>query len=129
MLQASLHNPRSAAVPLFISSPMTSDALISAPRDVALAPELEAVARAFREAGAVSPADARPLAAIPDLDPAAVVTLAARGVVREGAPGRFFLHTGTEHARRERRLTAVLIGAASGATVVGLPLLAWLLTR
>ena len=88
---------------------MTSVALVSAPRDVDLAPELAAVARAFRAAGAVA--------------------LAARGAVREGAPGRFFLHAGTDHARRERHLTAVLIGAASGAAVVGLPLLAWLLTR
>jgi hypothetical protein len=94
-----------------------------------LSPELEPVARAFRAAGAVSPAGARSLDAIPGLDPVAVVTLAARGVVRESEPGKFFLYAGTEHARRDRLLTAILIGAASGAATVGLPLLAWFLSR
>ena len=92
-------------------------------------PELEAATRAFRDAGAVSPADARPLAAIPGVDPTAVIALAARGVVREAEPGRYYLHAGTTHERRQRLLTAVLIAAGSGAVLVGLPLLAWHLTR
>jgi hypothetical protein len=67
------------------------------------------VARAFEDAGAVSPATARPLAEVVGADPAAVVALAARRVVREAAPGRYYLHAGTEHARRRALVTAVLI--------------------
>ena len=68
-----------------------------------------AVDRAFEDAGAVSPATARPLAEVVGADPAAVVALAARRVVREAAPGRYYLHAGTEHARRRALVTAVLI--------------------
>lgn len=67
------------------------------------------VARAFEDAGAVSPATARPLAEIAGADPVAVVALAARRVVREAAPGRYYLHAGTEHARRRALVMVVLI--------------------
>ena len=67
---------------------MTSPSPVGAP----LSRELEAATRAFRDAGAVSPAGARPLAAIPGVDAAAVVALAARGVVREAEPGRYYLY-------------------------------------
>jgi hypothetical protein len=42
---------------------------------------------------------------------------------------RYYLHVGTDHERRQRLVTAVLIGATGGAALVGLPLLAWLLVR
>ncbi len=59
-----------------------------------------AVVRAFEDAGAVSPATARPLAEITAVDATAVLPLATRRVVREAAPGRYYLHAGGEHARR-----------------------------
>jgi hypothetical protein len=104
---------------------MDSSVRIHAPRT----PEHDAIARAFQAAGAVSPAAARPLDAIPGAEASAVIALAARGVVREAAPGRYYLYQGTVHERRPRLVTAVLIGASGGAMLVGLPLLAWLLTR
>jgi hypothetical protein len=106
-----------------------SDAFPPALRERAMTPALDRAVQAFRAAGALSPADARPLTAIPGLDPVSVVTLAARGVVREAEPGRFFLYADTEHERRSLGLTAVLIGAASIAAVFGLPLLAWYFSR
>jgi hypothetical protein len=86
--------------------------------------EQDAVAHAFRAAGAVSPAAARPLATIPGVDPAAVVALAARGIVREAQPGCYYLYPGTVHEGRQRRLTTVVIVVSSIAALVGLPLLA-----
>lgn len=85
--------------------------------------------RAFRAAGAVSPATARPLADLPGVDGPAAVAMAARGWVREASPGHYSLLAGTEHERRQRLLTAVRIAAASAATLVGLPVAAWLATR
>lgn len=86
--------------------------------------EQDAVAQAFRTIGAVSPATARSLAEIPGIEAAAVVTLAARGIVREAQPGRYYLHSGTVHAQRQRLVTAIVIVASSAAVLVGLPLLA-----
>ena len=91
--------------------------------------ELDAAARAFEAVSALSPADARPLSEIPGVPAATLVTLAARGIVREAQPGRFYLYPGTEHARRERQLTTAVIVAGSGAALVGLPLLVLYLTR
>jgi hypothetical protein len=85
--------------------------------------EQDIVARAFRAVGALSPAEARPLAEIPGVEAAAVVALAARGVVREAQPGRYYLHPDTVHAQRQRLLTAIVIVASSAAALVGLPLL------
>ena len=67
------------------------------------------VTRAFEDAGAVSPAAARPLAEIPGADLATVVALTARRLVREGGPGRYYLHTGAVHARRRALVTAVVV--------------------
>lgn len=86
-----------------------------------------AVAHAFRAVGALSPADARPLAEIPGADPAAVVALAARGIVREAQPDRYYLYPGTRHERRQRLLTTVMMVVGSAAVLIGLPLLARLL--
>jgi hypothetical protein len=91
--------------------------------------EHDAVAHAFRAAGAVSPADARSLDSLPGIDPHAVLALATRGVIREASPGRYYLYTGTEHERRQRLITAVLIGTCSVGVTVGLPLLLWWLKR
>ena len=99
------------------------------PLRATLPPELEAVTHTFRDVGAVSPASARPLAEIPGAETAAVLSLAARGVVREATPGRYYLFTGGVHEHRQRTLTAVLIAAGSAAVLGGLPLLAWLLAR
>lgn len=66
------------------------------------------VARAFEDAGAVSPATARVLADIPGVTADAVMPLVSRQVVREGAPGRYYLYAGTEHARRRAWVIAVL---------------------
>ena len=71
----------------------------------ALPPDLLAAARAFEAAGAVSPADARPLAEVPGLDVAAAVALAARAIVREAEPGRYYLDAGTARSRRTSLLT------------------------
>jgi hypothetical protein len=80
-----------------------------------------AVEDAFRAAGAVSPAGARPLAALPALPPGALDQLLARGRVREGAPGTYYLY---EAAAGEglggRRL---LLTLAFWAAVVALPFL------
>jgi hypothetical protein len=72
-------------------------------------PPERVVTRAFEDAGAVSPATARPLAEVVGADPAAVVPLVARRVIREAGPGRYYLHAGTEHARRRALVTAVLV--------------------
>ena len=85
--------------------------------------EQDSVAHAFRAVGALSPAAARPLAEIPGAEAAAVVALAARGVVREAQPGRYYLHPGTVHEQRQRLLTTIIIVASSAAVLVGLPLL------
>jgi len=94
-----------------------------------LSREHDAVAQAFRTAGAVSPAEARSLDSLPGVDPRAVLALATCGVIREAEPGRYYLHTGTEHERRQRLITAVLIGACTVGVTVGLPLVIWLLKR
>ena len=49
-----------------------------------------AAVQAFRDAGAVSPATARPLAELPRIDDAVLQALVVRGQVREGAPGTFY---------------------------------------
>jgi hypothetical protein len=49
-----------------------------------------AVLDAFDAAGAVGPAHAVPLAALPPLDPDVLAALIERGTVREGAPGTFY---------------------------------------
>lgn len=85
--------------------------------------EQDAAAQAFRAAGAVSPATARTLAEIPEVEAATIVGLAARGIVREAQPGRYYLHAGTVHARRQRLLTTIVIVASGAAMLVGLPLL------
>ena len=85
--------------------------------------EQDAVANAFRAAGAVSPATARSLTEIPGVEAAAVVALAARGIVREAQPGRYYLHPGTVHEQRQRLLTTIVIVASGAAVLVGLPLL------
>lgn len=85
--------------------------------------ELDAVAHAFRGVGALSPAAARPLHEIPGVEAQAVVALAARGVVREAQPGRYYLYAGTVHEQRQRLLTTIVIVASSAAALVGLPLL------
>ena len=89
--------------------------------------EHDVVAHAFRAVGALSPAAARPLAEIPGVEAAAVVALAARGVVRESQPGCYYLHSHTVHERRQRLLTTIVIVASSAALLVGLPLLVWYL--
>ena len=87
-------------------------------------PELartRAVTRAFEEAGAVSPAAARPLDQVLGgvaldgvaLDAAAVLPLVARGGVREASPGRYYLHADAEHARRRRLVRLALLVAVS----------------
>lgn len=69
------------------------------------------VVRAFEDAGAVSPAAARPLGeVVPDGEREALVAAVARGLVREAAPGRFYLHQGTTAARR-RLLVAIVVVA------------------
>jgi hypothetical protein len=83
---------------------------------------LDQVASAFRRAGAVSPAEARPLSDFPGVDPAAMVALVARGIVREGSPGCYYLYAGGLHERRRKLLTSVLIAALSLGLLVGLPL-------
>ena len=50
------------------------------------------VEEAFRAAGATSPDCARPRDALPPLPPDAFGRLVARGRVREGAPGTFYLY-------------------------------------
>ena len=72
-------------------------------------PASRTVVRAFEDAGALSPATARPLDEIAHGDWASVVALVARRVVREGAPGRYYLHAGTAHARRSRLVTALAV--------------------
>lgn len=90
-----------------------------------LSAENDAVAQAFRAAGAVSLAAARPLDAMPGIDPRAVLALSTRGVMREAELGRSHLFTVTEHQRRHR------LGPGAGivAATVGFPLVVWLLTR
>jgi hypothetical protein len=83
------------------------------------------VVRAFEDAGAVSPAAARPLREVAHAGEwEALVALAARGVVREGAPGRFYLHVGTTAARRRLLVTVAVL-----AVVFLLPVLLLQLTR
>ena len=101
----------------------------SLPERAAVDPALDAVARAFQLAGALSPADARPLGDIPGVEPTTVVALVARGVVREGSPGRYYLHRGGVHERRQARLRAVLLVAGSVGLLAGLPLLALYVMR
>ena len=59
----------------------------------------QAAVHAWRAAGAVGPGNARPLAALPDVDPAVFERLLARGRLREGEPGRFYLYEGAEGGR------------------------------
>ncbi|MDQ6925133.1 MAG: hypothetical protein M3154_02740 [Candidatus Eremiobacteraeota bacterium] len=66
------------------------------------------VTRAFEDAGAVSPATARELPEI-GVGADAVLPLVARHVVREGLPGRYYLHTGTDHARRAYLVRLIVI--------------------
>ena len=51
-----------------------------------------AVRDAFEALGATSPAAARPLAELPDLDPDHLAALVDRGIVREGPPGHFYYY-------------------------------------
>ncbi len=93
------------------------------------APDVEraqrTVVRAFEDAGAVSPAAARPLGDVAHGGEwEALVALAARGVVREGARGRFYLHAGTTAARRRLLVTVAVL-----AVVLLLPVLLLQLTR
>ncbi len=105
---------------------MTSPTHVPAPAAPAPERTARAIVRAFEDAGAVSPAAARSLAEVAHGGEwEAVVALAARGIVREAAPGRYYLHTGTAHARR-RVLVAVL---AALAVVVLLPVLLIQLTH
>ena len=67
------------------------------------------VTRAFEDAGAVSPATARPLEEIPGVGAAVIMPLAARGVVRITEGGRYYLFAGTEHARRKRIVTVAAV--------------------
>ena len=68
-----------------------------------------AVTRAFEDAGAVSPASARKLAELPGVDASEIISLVAQRVIREAEPGRYYLHAGTEHARRQKWVLAVLV--------------------
>ena len=95
-----------------------------------LSAEHDAVAQTFRAAGAISPATARPLDDMPGIDLRAVLALATRGVVREAAPGHYFLYAGTVHERRQRLVNGILTGAGIVALTVGFPFrVAWLATR
>lgn len=71
----------------------------------ALPPDLAAAARAFEAAGAVSPTAARPLSEVPGLDVAAAVALAARAIVREAGPGRYYLDAGGVRPRPAAPMT------------------------
>jgi hypothetical protein len=59
--------------------------------------------------GAVSPATARPLAEIAGATPDVVLPLAMRGVIRQASAGLYYLHAGTEHARRQRIVWAAVV--------------------
>jgi hypothetical protein len=74
-----------------------------------LSVELRAAVRAFEDAGAISPATARPLAELTGVDPTAAVALAARGIIREAVPGRYHLFAGTVHARRRRLVIGAVV--------------------
>jgi hypothetical protein len=54
---------------------------------------------AMRSGGAVSPATAKPLTALPPLSEAQFQWALERGVVREGAPGTFYLFESTSSGR------------------------------
>ena len=54
-------------------------------------PDHHALAKAFRPAGALSPASAPALQEIPGVDTAAVVALAARAIAREAGPGLHYM--------------------------------------
>ncbi len=62
------------------------------------------VVDAFRSAGAVSPAAARPLAALPPLPTDALDRCLESGRVREGTPGTFCLYERQRGTARKRLL-------------------------
>jgi hypothetical protein len=76
------------------------------------------VAAAFRAAGAVSPATARPLNELPPFDAGYLATLIDRGVVREGPEGRFYHYAHTGRPRRALVLRALLYVVG----ILGLPI-------
>jgi hypothetical protein len=80
-----------------------------------------AVEAAFRGAGAVTPAGARPLAALPPLPPDTLARLVARGRVREGAPGTYYLYEPSAPAFWGRR--RVVLSLVFWAVVVLIPFL------
>ena len=61
---------------------------------------------AFRALGAVTPANARPAKEFPAVDAASFDNLLRAGVIREGAPGTFYLY---ESPRRARHFVRQLV--------------------
>ncbi len=71
---------------------------------------MEALARA----GATSPANARPLADIPaDPDGGAARRLRARAVLREAAPGTFYVDLEAWRAVRQTRISAIAVSISA----------------
>lgn len=73
----------------------------------------------FRGLGAVTPANARPGKEFPLVDSATFDRLLRRGVIREGAPGTFYLHEGAptrdiKHFGRQLLFWLVVIGIPVG---------------
>jgi hypothetical protein len=62
------------------------------------------VVEEMRQVGAVSPATARPARALPPAVAARLAELVERGVVREGAPGTYYLCQAARRAFGWRRL-------------------------
>lgn len=82
-----------------------------------------AAVQAFRDAGAVSPATARPLAELPRIDAAILEALVRRGHVREGAPGTFYAFAPPARGGAAARWAARLLFWAV------IALLPWLMLR
>ncbi len=73
----------------------------------------ERVVAAFRQAGATSPAAARPLRDLPPLDEHVFEQCLDAGVVREGAPGTFYVYV-SPRRDASARLALVVVAVTLG---------------
>ena len=67
------------------------------------------ICAAFMAAGAVSPAGAKPITEFPLIDAGVFESLVRRGVIREGAPGTFYVYETASDVSPQGRLMKTML--------------------